>query len=47
MIRLGVPVAWRYPATTPMWRIGDAGLRVVDVSNPASPLEVGYYDTPG
>ena len=23
-----------------------AGLRVVDVSNPANPVEVGYYDTP-
>ncbi|MBN1920197.1 MAG: hypothetical protein JW892_03050, partial [Anaerolineae bacterium] len=23
------------------------GLRVVDVSNPAAPVEVGYYDTPG
>ncbi len=24
-----------------------AGLRVVDVSNPAAPFEVGFYDTPG
>lgn len=26
---------------------GSAGLRVVDVSNPAAPYEVGFYDTPG
>lgn len=26
---------------------GDAGLRVVDVSDPAAPAEVGSYDTPG
>jgi hypothetical protein len=26
---------------------GDAGLRVIDVSNPSSPREVGAYDTPG
>jgi hypothetical protein len=25
----------------------DAGLRVMDVSDPANPTEVGYYDTPG
>ncbi len=25
----------------------DGGLRVVDVSNPAQPREVGFYDTPG
>jgi hypothetical protein len=25
----------------------DCGLRVVDVSNPSSPVEVGYCDTPG
>ena len=25
----------------------NAGLRVVDISNPANPFEVGYYDTPG
>jgi hypothetical protein len=25
----------------------DAGLRVIDVSNPSSPREVGFYDTPG
>jgi len=24
-----------------------AGLRVVDITNPTAPLEVGYYDTPG
>ncbi|MEO0087855.1 MAG: hypothetical protein ABIK90_07260, partial [candidate division WOR-3 bacterium] len=24
-----------------------AGLRVIDVSNPSNPREVGYYDTPG
>jgi hypothetical protein len=26
---------------------GEAGLRVVDVSSPASPIEVGHYDTAG
>jgi hypothetical protein len=26
---------------------GSSGLRVVDVSNPAAPVEVGFYDTPG
>jgi len=26
---------------------GGGGLRVVDVSNPASPTEIGFYDTPG
>ena len=25
----------------------DAGLRVIDVSTPASPTEVGFFDTPG
>ena len=24
-----------------------AGLRVIDISNPSNPVEVGYYDTPG
>ncbi|HAV42926.1 TPA: hypothetical protein DCX15_02785, partial [bacterium] len=23
------------------------GLRIIDVSNPRSPKEIGYYDTPG
>ena len=26
---------------------GTAGLRVVDVSNPVAPTEIGFYDTPG
>ena len=26
---------------------GDAGLRISDVSNPAAPFEVGFFDTPG
>ena len=26
---------------------GEAGLRVIDVSDPQNPVEVGYYDTPG
>jgi hypothetical protein len=26
---------------------GGAGLRVIDVSNPANPREVGFFDTPG
>ena len=26
---------------------GPSGLRIVDVTNPAGPLEVGFYDTPG
>jgi len=25
---------------------GDAGLRVIDVSDPSTPVEVGFYDTP-
>jgi hypothetical protein len=24
-----------------------AGLRVIDVSNPSNPREVGFFDTPG
>ena len=24
-----------------------SGLRVIDVSNPAAPVEIGFYDTPG
>ena len=24
-----------------------AGLRIVDVSNPAAPTELGFYETPG
>lgn len=26
---------------------GDCGLRIIDVSNPASPFEVGFWETPG
>ena len=26
---------------------GEGGVRVIDVSSPSSPQEVGYYDTPG
>jgi len=26
---------------------GGGGLRIVDISDPASPTEAGYYDTPG
>ncbi len=26
---------------------GSSGLRIVDIANPASPREVGAYDTPG
>ncbi|MDW8114688.1 MAG: hypothetical protein RMJ34_07150, partial [candidate division WOR-3 bacterium] len=26
---------------------GNAGLRIIDITNPNSPYEVGYYDTPG
>jgi hypothetical protein len=26
---------------------GSSGLRVIDVSDPAAPVEVGFYDTPG
>jgi hypothetical protein len=25
----------------------ESGLRIIDISNPATPLEVGFYDTPG
>ncbi|HIE25887.1 TPA: hypothetical protein EYP66_01210 [Candidatus Poribacteria bacterium] len=25
----------------------ESGLRVVDVSNPENPYEIGFYDTPG
>jgi hypothetical protein len=24
-----------------------SGLKIVDISNPANPLEVGFYDSPG
>ena len=41
---LAVAVAVR---TTPTWRMGDAGLQVIDVSNPANPQRVGGYDTSG
>jgi hypothetical protein len=27
--------------------LGDSGLRVIDVSDPATPVEAGAYDTPG
>jgi hypothetical protein len=27
--------------------MGDQACALVDVSNPANPQEVGYYDTPG
>jgi hypothetical protein len=48
MTRRGMPMAWRSRGRMPMWRIGiQAGLRVIDVSNPSSPREVGFYDTPG
>ena len=26
---------------------GGVGMRVVDISSPTSPMEIGYYDTPG
>jgi hypothetical protein len=26
---------------------GDSGLRIINISNPAAPTEVGFYDTPG
>ena len=42
-VRLGVAVAGSYAYVADR----DAGLRVVDVSNPAAPFEVGSYDTPG
>ena len=39
----GVVVA----ADTAYVAAGTAGLRVIDVANPAAPAEVGFYDTPG
>ena len=38
-----VSVLWNYVYVAD----NDAGLRVVDVTNPANPFEVGFYDTPG
>ena len=26
---------------------GDRGLRIINISNPAAPTEIGFYDTPG
>jgi hypothetical protein len=40
---IGVAVAGSYAYVADE----DAGLRVVNVSNPAVPFEVGFYDTPG
>jgi len=39
----GVAVAGSYAYVAD----GERGLRIVDVSNPAAPAEVGFYDTPG
>jgi hypothetical protein len=48
MTRRGMPKAWRSRDRMPMWRMDMAkGLRVIDVSDPSSPQEVGFYDTPG
>jgi hypothetical protein len=30
-----------------MWRMGSAGLRFINVSDPSDPDEVGFFDTPG
>jgi hypothetical protein len=46
MTRRGGPMAWRSRGRMPMWRMGE-GLRVIDVSNPSSPREVGFYETLG
>lgn len=27
--------------------LGDSGVKVIDISNPAQPIEVGYFDSPG
>jgi hypothetical protein len=47
MTRRGMPndvaVSGSYAYVADNW----AGLRVIDVSNPSSPREVGFYDTPG
>ncbi len=41
VLGIGVRGSYAYVAT------GNEGLRVVDVSNPTSPAEVGFYNTPG
>ena len=35
------------PAAPPIVADEFAGLRVINVANPANPVEVGFYDTPG
>ena len=45
--RRGMPMAWRWRAATPTSPIDGAGLRIINVANPAAPDEVGFYDTPG
>jgi hypothetical protein len=47
MTRRGVPWAWRSRGPYAYVADGSEGLRVIDVSNPSSPREVGFYDTPG
>ena len=40
-------MAWRCRAAVAYVADGDAGLQVIDVSNPANPVRVGGYDTSG
>jgi hypothetical protein len=45
--RRGMPRAWRSPGSYAYVADGDSGLRIINVSDPAHPGEVGFYDTPG
>ena len=41
--KLGVAVSGNYAYVAD----DESGLRVIDITNPSSPFEAGYYDTPG
>ena len=40
------PKVWLFVAITLMWPMGKPVWRVVDISDPAKPEEVGFYDLP-
>ena len=40
-------MAWRWRARVAYVADDDAGLQIIDVSNPASPVRLGGYDTSG